>query len=534
MRMFSVAVFTLLCVGTPGAKGATIFVDASLATGAGDGSSWADAFQGRFGLVAALAAAGESDEVWVADGVYAPAPPNSDKELSFNLPGGVAILGGFAGGETSADQRDPAANVATLTGDLNGDDGPPVNGIAPNSFDNAHHVLRFTGPGAAVIDGVTIRDGRADSFADQTRGAGVLATGGSLTLRDCRFGPSWSSWQGGGVSCENGSLIVDRCVFSGTRADMGGAVAVLTGGTALITDTDFLGNIGGLGGAVFVGPLFFNGPVGGGVEIRRCRFEGGDGVVGSSSGGALYFSRAIQAEVEDCDFIRNFAVGGGGAVFIAECEAFFDRCQFVGNEAPGDGGGAVYVIGNLTFDDEGLARAVFSNSRFVGNNGASLSISGGIAEYLNCTFANNSLGDAFLTWPVFFTSFQNGATICRNTIIWDNGELPTIAGAPIFAGSLAQGSAAVDATDPALLVFGSSLDLANNPRIADDPCAPDLFGALDLGAYERQITGACAADLTCDGVVDVDDLNAVLAGWIVSFDVDDLNAVLSNWRQACN
>jgi hypothetical protein len=49
------------------ASAGTLFVDANLATGANDGSSWVDAFQGSGGLQSALALAALGDEIWVAD-----------------------------------------------------------------------------------------------------------------------------------------------------------------------------------------------------------------------------------------------------------------------------------------------------------------------------------------------------------------------------------------------------------------------------------------------------------------------------------
>lgn len=70
-----------------------------------DGASWATAY---VSVGNALQVAGSGDEVWVAKGTYT--------EAYFNIPGGVSLYGGFAGGEAERGQRDWKANTTVLDG----------------------------------------------------------------------------------------------------------------------------------------------------------------------------------------------------------------------------------------------------------------------------------------------------------------------------------------------------------------------------------------------------------------------------------
>src|SRR4030095_13358316 len=84
---------TVCLVSAALAPAATWYVRAS-ATGANNGTSWADAFTS---LQSALAAAHSGDEIRVAIGTYKPAPDGGNPGLSFFLITGVQILGGSAG-----------------------------------------------------------------------------------------------------------------------------------------------------------------------------------------------------------------------------------------------------------------------------------------------------------------------------------------------------------------------------------------------------------------------------------------------------
>ncbi|MCH8241484.1 MAG: hypothetical protein IH897_02605, partial [Planctomycetes bacterium] len=114
-----------------------LYVD-SAAAGANNGKTWSDAFVSPHD---AFALAEDPrvgvQEIWVRAGVYTPDVPNGDRTRSFELPVGVGVYGGFAGGETDLDQRDPRLHETVFSGDLNGDDDPGPN----NTLDNSYHVV---------------------------------------------------------------------------------------------------------------------------------------------------------------------------------------------------------------------------------------------------------------------------------------------------------------------------------------------------------------------------------------------------------
>ncbi|MEL7239768.1 MAG: hypothetical protein AAGK78_12990, partial [Planctomycetota bacterium] len=108
-------------LAAPAVAQITWFVDSDAPPG-GDGQSWASAFSD---LQPAMELALPGDEIWVAEGVYVPSvidPIAGEDQPYFLMPDGVAILGGFRGDETSADQRDPDQFESVISGDLLGND----------------------------------------------------------------------------------------------------------------------------------------------------------------------------------------------------------------------------------------------------------------------------------------------------------------------------------------------------------------------------------------------------------------------------
>ncbi len=585
-------VLALALSAAPASLAAVLRVDASLNTGANDGSTWADAFQGRLGLAAAVAAAQPGDEIWIADGVYAPAGAGGSRAASFAPQAGVALLGGFAGGETSADQRDPSLHTAILTGDLNANDGPPANGFPTGAAENSFHVVRIDSGDGVVLDGLTIRAGNADNGAAQLErsGGNISIRAGAPTIRDCVIENGYAGWLGAGVCATDSSPQFIDCVFRANRADFAGSgAAVADQAVATFTNCDFTANYCGQGAGAYAGRVSFNSSaaIPGVATFTDCRFTSNIGVISSPSGGGI-LSRGGHVTAVGCVFLDNEVVGGGGACYLNGGTAFLDRCDFVNNSAPGDGGGAIYFDGGnggaIVFE----SIPVVSNSRFVGNNGAILVGFDAVAQITNCTIANNSFGFGFLTWPTFFVGADEAATL-SNTVVWGNNDQSLFGGSgavlagqgpytldrciiqgwttamggdataadPLFrdadgpdnlVGTIDDqvlprfGSPAIDAGINASVPAGATLDLAGLPRIIDADAALGGDGpVVDLGAHEHP----CAPDVTADGLVNFADLNALLGAFGLppagpedinedgAVNFADLNILLSAFGGAC-
>ena len=125
-RMGLAALAVCWALASPG--DASVYYVNGSAPVSGDGSSWSAPLD-EAGFAAALSGAASGDEFWIAKGVYRPVVPASpdavaaaEQGKSFMLRNGVALYGGFAGGETERKQRKPDSNVVVLTGDLGQDD----------------------------------------------------------------------------------------------------------------------------------------------------------------------------------------------------------------------------------------------------------------------------------------------------------------------------------------------------------------------------------------------------------------------------
>ncbi len=408
------------------------YVDASIAVG-GNGQSWATAYKT---LQAALTAANANPaitEIWVADGTYKPTLRLDAADLrsvTFKLKNGLTLYGGFAGGETSLAQRNPAVNIATLSGDI---------GVVGVNTDNAYHVVYSSlNAASAVIDGFTIRDGYAENASNG--GGGLYLTDSSATIRNCRFTANFAITDGGAIrvqpgggpsfidcvvdanSAGNGAAVVnsgngalfDGCTFSNNTVR--GAVELASGGSATFIDCNFLNNAHSWGGTFSA--LRSIAPK---VTILQCTFSGNtlaravelngeltltDSLFIGNTHGAVSAGNLTQPSIiSDCVFESNGSIATvsiGGALVGGNTEV--RRCRFEGNQA--NLGGAVsgffngFVDCDFLNNSAGTGGAVrvafgpFVNCRFAGNtaaNGGAIHFSSSDpGSFIQCLFTGNS------------------------------------------------------------------------------------------------------------------------------------------------
>jgi len=394
------------------------YVNAALTTGANDGSTWANAFQGQIAVQSALAVSQPGDQLWCAAGSYKPTL-GTTTTISFVLSDGVELYGGFVGSETQLEQRNPAANPTILTGLL--------------GTTNSLHVIESTNVGAnTMLDGFTVRDGRASTFSlPGGAGGGILCSyGAGPTVRNCTFTANYAAWQGGAVFADGSALTLENCRFVSNTGDAsqgwGGAVALGGGSQATILDCTFESNSAANGGAL---QLIDSGE----TTVVQCIFHDNSAFSSIQSGGGAILVQYGNLVMRQCIVVDNHATAGsvGGIASLALLNLCNNIIYF--NNGPG---GAQGLLNNVQSANLCTWCCVQGITSGVGNTGA------------DPLFVNHAGGDFHLQ--------------------------PT--------------SPCADAGINTLVPAGTTTDLDGNPRFADDPLVADSggggFPVVDFGAYE--------------------------------------------------
>jgi predicted outer membrane repeat protein len=372
------------------------------ATGANNGTSWADAYTS---LTTALANAPAGAEIWLAAGTYKPVV-NAQIALShFLIDKKVEIYGGFAGTETSQSQRNFLTNKAILSGDHNGND---ISGdYVTNRTDNSYHVVFINAVGATpILDGIYITNGSAPAVAANVmidnRGGGLLAVT-VCNLRNCTFNEN-SATAGGGVSVASpdaSNSVIENCTFEKNGTNLQGTSLHFEQIQGAIVKKCVFKNNTGLRGALHT--RFSSA-----ITVDSCLFEGNNGL--ASLGSGLYIWNSSMSVLR-CYFKSNTCVSGGGAMYCNQQDGGtfvnVQGCNFEGNTATGAGvrGGAVTLFrGAVQFDG-----CKFKSNMSAGSGGAINNAAGTQYNYNLCEFETNmgNFGGACVNYDTTSGTYNN-------------------------------------------------------------------------------------------------------------------------------
>ena len=431
---------------------AIIYVDDD-ATGANDGSSWADAFNY---LQDALTAAWSGDEIHVAQGIYKPdrgaVVTTGDREATFQLINGVTLNGSYAGtSEPDPNARDIKEYRTFLSGDLAGDDRYNF----ANRKENSYHIVTGSGTDAtAVLDGFYIWRGHANRQEDPW-GAGMYNDHGSPTVKNCAFVSNHAFAEhgsmGGGMYNYGSSPVLINCRFSGNSAD--------------VTDKNKAGG-----------------------------------------NGAGMYNHLSSPKLTNCTFMSNDARDYGGGIYNIDSNLTLIYSTLQANRAFLDGGGIYNCRSTLTLTKCMLVENWVYGSNNGSNNGGAMYSTASDITLTICTLARNGATNGSSLACDSPGQLHPSSVQMTNCIFWDYGNEiwnndnssviisysdvrcgwpgeGNISADPLFvpAGGnlrLSELSPCIDTGDPNYISEPNETDFDGFPRI--------VGGRIDMGVYEFQ------------------------------------------------
>ena len=264
----------------------------------GDGHSWDNAIS-LTKLLDLLnqGSLSQQTSVYVAEGTYKPTT-NFDRNKSFIF-NNIRIVGGFSASSSGTDttNRDFLNHETILSGEI---------AIPDNTFDNTYNVVVIRGS-LTVIDGVTIRDGRANSLmygdgnaygSNENNGGGILLQSENAFIVNCKIlnNSAWNA--GGGLFCGNHSpvpgiplygknLTVQNCQIKGNLIQQ--TIPFNPGGFVVIA------NAYGAGFSMNDGTY----------NLKNCIFS--DNLTSHGNGKALAV-RSSLINIDNCSFFNNSGI----------------------------------------------------------------------------------------------------------------------------------------------------------------------------------------------------------------------------------
>lgn len=424
-------------------------------------------------------------EIWTASGTYRPTT-GTNRAVSFEIPSGLWLYGGFAGNEDTLSERTaPEFFITNLSGSI---------GTSADT-DNSYTVVDASNTSSStVIDGFTISRGYNNQSGDG-RGGGMRMSGSQARVSRTKFISNFASVVGGGVYGTGAYPVFSECLFFNNDSAGRGAGATFESAS--------------------VRPEFWN-----------CQFLGNTAV---GDGGAIYTSRAAVVAVNSIFSGNTGSFARGGACYLlgdinssVQSVSWFVNCSFSGNSAP-TSAGAIYAANKST--------ASLWNSVVWGNNSG--------AAVLLDKEVGAATGDGS---SIFYTSStvrgRSGTNGLDPMFVDADGPDNTV-GTSDDNLRLKPGSPAIDDGDENVLLFDTAdldgdgvdteltpVDLAGNARRSDVLGMANGVSAgsppVDRGAYEL-VMPDCPADLNNDDTVDLVDFFAFFDAYDLSGSAADVD-----------
>lgn len=379
----------------------TIYVNTNISGGNNDGSNWANAFQD---LQDALVTSEYGTAIWVAQGTYYPTT-SLNRDISFEIPNGVALYGGFLGDENELEARDWENHETILSGNI---------GVQNDSLDNSHTVVYMEYvDSTTILDGFSVMYGNAnndnplDPSSGRDKNGGGLFLEGSGTMidanpmiRNCKFAFNNSYFHGGGlyiIGSISGatSPYIDNCNIVNNKSLNGnGAGLFKKGGSfqaeAVLINSNISNNYaGGSGGGMYYENTHGTRK----MNIHNCLFMKN---VTNGAGAGIDQNKANSAsnmEITHSIFKENVTTDIGSGInslsWLGGSELIIEDCLFENNSS--GWGGTVSIYG-VDGENGHIQNCTFTNN--VAGQGSCLDFINFNANVVGCIFANN-MGNSF-------------------------------------------------------------------------------------------------------------------------------------------
>jgi hypothetical protein len=381
--------------------------------------SWANACELRYALSSSIT----NNEIWVAAGTYKPTS-GTDRTATFQLKSGMAVYGGFAGTETLRTERDQAANVTVLSGDIGG----------TGTTDNSYHVV--TGASNATIDGFIIMAGNA-AGAPTSDGGGMLNISSSPTLLNIIFRNNMASSGAGMANRSNSSPSLTNVTFENNVATWeGGGMLNHTNSMPTLTNVTFKNNSavngGGIANVTNGAPILLNVTFDSNSAVQYDGYINTIGISDGGNGGGIYnyyssptltnvtFSNNSAYLQADTTFSDPIDVGGtGGGMYNTHSNPVLTNVTFSGNSA------------KLLCDDWQTSWGLcisWTGAPHIGGNGGGMYNQGSSPTLKNTTFYNNTVqiepggtgGNGGGMWNGGLFVEDISSPNIKNSILWAN------------------------------------------------------------------------------------------------------------------